>query len=150
MSERKDAQNLSNPTGQTAQTPAQRRAADALRAVLELDPDETFRKRYRAYVDRLGPSILMNGLGQALASERAAAGNEPSKREEKAHESLYRNIQAWLHRSGVYNQQVEKDLLQAIVKHGEKEYLRAQAETLAWLVWHKKFCRAYLPPSDDE
>ena len=62
-------------------TSEQRRAADALSKVLSLENEsEDLRKRYRAYVDRLGPMIIMNGLGQALATERAAAGEVPKRR----------------------------------------------------------------------
>jgi CRISPR-associated protein Cmr5 len=135
------------------QTPEQRRAADALRAVQALKADDAFRKRYRAYADRIGPTILMNGLGQALATERAAAGSNPKKADERAHDQLYRNIEAWLCRAGGVYEPLsgEKyDLFQAITARGEADYLRAQAEALAWLVWHKKFCRAYLPAAEDE
>lgn len=133
-------------------TPEQRRAADALRAVQSLEADETFRRRYRAYADRIGPTILMNGLGQALATERAAAGSNPRKPDERAHHRLYVNLQSWVCRKGgVYEpSDANADLLQAIVGHGQADYIRAQAESLAWLVWHKKFCRAYLPAPDDE
>ena len=34
------------------------------------------------------------------------------------------------------------------MSNDEECYLRAQVEALAWLEWHKKFCRAYLPDSD--
>jgi CRISPR-associated protein Cmr5 len=140
--------------GSTTQTPEQRRAADALRTVRALEnADDAVRKRYRAYADRVGPSILMNGLGQALATERAAAGSNPQKADERAHDRLYRNIEAWLCRvGGVYEPSSDQDpdLLKAIVQGGEADYLRAQAEVLAWLVWHKKFCRAYLPAAEDE
>jgi CRISPR-associated protein Cmr5 len=112
----------------------------------ESDGDE-LRKRYRAYVDRLGPAILMNGLGQALATERAARGTKRDKPEGRAHERLYKNVESWLCRAGgVYER---GDLLTAIVGGSEALYLRAQAEALAWLVWHKKFCRAYLPVSEE-
>ena len=118
----------------------QRRAADALSCVerLSAEPDE-FRKRYRAYVDRLGPTIVMNGLGQALATERAAAGAEPKNGRERAHRQLYDNLQNWLCRKegGVYPS--SGDLLQAIMAENESRYLHAQAEALAWLEWHKKF-----------
>jgi CRISPR-associated protein Cmr5 len=130
----------------------QRRAADALKAVQRLEPDDDFRRRYRAYADRLGPSILMNGLGQALATERAAAGSSPRKPDERAHGRLYENMAAWLCRpGGVYEPAADRrlDVLDAIVGGSEVLYLRAQAEALAWLVWHKKFCRAYLPVADE-
>lgn len=135
------------------QTLEQRRAADALRAVQALEADDAFRRRYRAYADRIGPTILMNGLGQALATERAAAGSNPKKADERAHDQLYRNLEAWLCRAGAVYEPLSgerHDLFQAITARGEADYLRAQAEALAWLVWHKKFCRAYLPAAEDE
>jgi CRISPR-associated protein Cmr5 len=127
----------------------QLRAAHALDRVNALvgEPAE-LKKHYRAYVERLGPAIVMNGLGQALATERAAAGANPSKNDQSAHATLYKNVHAWLCRpkDGVYPG--ANDILEAIVAHDEPDYLRAQAEALAWLQWHKKFCRATLPRSD--
>lgn len=124
----------------------QRRAADALKRVRGLDRQSpAFKKSYRSYVDRLGPSIVMNGLGQALATERAAAGATPTKDDEKAHDELYKSLSAWLCRNedGIYPS--GNDLLQELMKHDESSYLRAQAEALAWLEWHKKCCRACFP-----
>ena len=135
-------------------TVEQRRAADALSCVerLNAQPDEfkdEFKKLYRAYVDRLGPAIVMNGLGQALATECAAAGLKPKDNRERAHRKLYDNIQKWLCRKegGVYPS--SDHLLQAIMAEDESRYLHAQAEALAWLEWHKKFCRASLPKSEE-
>lgn len=127
----------------------QSRAADALARASAVAKDESdrFKTRYRGYVDRLGPAIVMNGLGQALASERAAAGPEARKEEERAHDRLHANVQAWLCREdAVYGG--ASDVLEAIVSNEEEAYLRAQAEVLAWLEWHKKFCRAALPAAD--
>lgn len=135
------------------QSPEQRRAADALRAVQELEENDELRKRYRSYTERIGPSILMNGLGQALATERSAAGSNPQTPQQKAHHHLYSNVEAWLCRPGaVYEPSSGQtaDVLSAICRGGEFDYLRAQVEALAWLVWHKKFCRAYLPAADNE
>lgn len=128
----------------------QRRAADALSRVGQLNakPDE-FKKLYRSYVDRMGPTIIMNGLGQALAAECAAAGSKPKKDREQAHRELYVSLQNWLCREdgGVYPP--NGDLLQAIMAEDESRYLHAQAEALAWLKWHKKFCRAKFPKSEE-
>ena len=81
-------------------------------------PVATFKARYRSYVDRLGPAIVMNGLGQALATERAAAGAPPRKDDEKAHHELYVGLRNWLCREdgGVYPP--DTDLLQEIMNHG--------------------------------
>ena len=128
----------------------QRRAADALSRITALGgrPDE-FRKLYRAYVDRLGPAIVMNGLGQALATERSAAGPQPKNDRERAHNELYVSLQRWLCREdgGVYPG--SPDVLRAIMDGSESDYLHAQAEALAWLGWHKKFCRASFPDGGD-
>ncbi|MGH7988428.1 MAG: type III-B CRISPR module-associated protein Cmr5 [Candidatus Binataceae bacterium] len=154
MSDTRDQARSSTPS--PARNLEQRRAADALRAVQKLradrtlpeDKQEKLLQRYHGYVDRLGPAILMNGLGQALATELSAAGEVPDKREKMApdrfaHLRLYENLRDWLCGDGkIYP---PGDLLEAIVKHGESKYLRAQLEALGWLEWHKKFCRAYLP-----
>ncbi len=136
----------------------QRRAAHALErvavleqvAALEKKPAE-FKKLYRAYVDRLGPAILMNGLGQALATERAAAGPNPQNERSKAHGKLYASLEDWLCREGddsVYPG--ADDLLRAITQYDQSHYLHAQAEALAWLEWHKKCCRAAFPSSEGD
>jgi CRISPR-associated protein Cmr5 len=131
--------------GQETRTAEQRRAAHAMAAVPGEAAGDELRKRYRAYADRLGPAILMNGLGQALATERAAANTD--KPDSRAHKLMYQNVQSWLCRDGGVYQ--PGDLLAAIVGGSEKLYLQAQAEALAWLVWHKKFCRASLPASEE-
>ncbi len=127
----------------------QERAANALARVNELHgKTDAFKRRYRGYVDGLGPAIVMNGLGQALATERAGAGAEPKKDDERAHHEVYRSLQQWLCRKegGVYPS--SNDLLEAIMENGEERYLRAQAEALSWLEWHKKCCRASFPKGD--
>ncbi len=123
-----------------------RRAKDALKRVKDIaDRSDKFKEKYRSYVDRLGPAIVMNGLGQALATERAGAGTIATNDQQHAHHELYRNLNRWLcGEGGVYN---GGDLLDVIVSNDEASYLYAQAEALAWLEWHKKFCRAYLMAS---
>lgn len=128
----------------------QRRAANALSRVNELkDDSDEFKKRYRSYVDRLGPTIVMNGLGQALATELAAAGSQPKSDKDRAHRELYDSLCNWLCRKdgGVYPS--APNLLQAITQRDEQHYLHAQAEALAWLEWHKKCCRASFPKGED-
>ncbi len=133
-----------------ARTLEQRRAENALARVRELESrSELFRKRYRAYVDRMGPAIVMNGLGQALAMELASAGANPCHDDERAHRELYRSLQAWLCREGDGVYPGAADLLTEIAGQPEERYLLAQAEALAWLEWHKKFCRAFFPRGEE-
>ena len=129
-------------------TLGRRRAKNALERTKELAarPD-AFKKNYRAYVDRIGPAIVMNGLGQALATEQAAASPSPRNDRERAHYELYESLGRWICGKGDVYESGE-DLLQAIVANNEDCYIRAQAEALAWLGWHKKFCRAYFPADE--
>lgn len=127
----------------------QQRAAHALRHIDHLSGrSKSFKKSYRAYVDRLGPAIVMNGLGQALAMELAAAGPNPGNDHERAHRELYNGVQAWLCGEGVYG--ADGDLLRSIMNNDESLYRRAQAEALAWLEWHKKCCRASFPKGGED
>ncbi len=129
----------------------QRRAENALHSVNRLAKESTdFKKRYRAYVDRMGPAIVMNGLGQALATELAAAGPKPDSASERAHHELYAGLQHWLCRKGGGVYPGRRDLLRAITQRDEQSYLHAQAEALAWLEWHKKCCRASFPKGEED
>ena len=130
----------------------QQRAANALMRVNELSGrGDGFKTRYRSYVDRLGPAIVMNGLGQALATERAAAGPTPRNGDDKAaHHELYVSLSQWLCRTngGIYP--AANDLLNAMVSQGQSDYLHAQTEALSWLEWHKKCCRASFPKDGND
>ena len=128
----------------------QQRAQNALERTKELNSrqDDEFKRSYRSYVDRLGPAIVMNGLGQALATERAAAGSHPKNGRPRAHHELYKSLERWLCGEEVVYESHD-DLLEAITGNGEALYLRAQAEALAWLEWHKKFTRAYFPADNE-
>ena len=124
----------------------QQRAADALKAVqvLQADPraNDKQRSNYRSYAEALPASIVMNGLGQACATLLSAANGDGDR--ERAYRSLHQHLQAWLCRKGgVFAG--ENSLIDAIVKHGQAEYVHAQAEALAYLVWLKKFAQAFLP-----
>ena len=89
------------------------RAENALARVSMLSNESmVFKQTYRAYVDRMGPAIMMNGLGQALATENAAGSGQNVQGQ--AHRTLYDNVQGWLCRDdGIYPGGA--DLLRAII-----------------------------------
>ncbi len=99
---------------------------------------------YADYTERLPAAILGNGLGQALAQLRAAAvGSENEKTD--PHYLLYRDIQDWLCREDPRAPYAKaEDLLEALITGDRSTYLRARAETMALLEWHKKLAVAYL------
>jgi CRISPR-associated protein Cmr5 len=120
----------------------QKRAKDAFGKINKIKKDEKFGSKFRSYVERLPSMIVMNGLGQAMAFELACAelGKENRTIDMKAHEELYKTIEAWLKECKVY----EKELIESIISSDQESYIRAQAETLAYLEWLKKFSQAYL------
>jgi len=121
----------------------QERAAHALSKVRllkeEMDHDEA--DKFASYVERLPASILNNGLGQALATLLAQAKGD----HRDPHYRLFAFIQDWLCRD---NSQAPYrsagDLMEAITGNSRQAYLHAQAETMSWLNWLKKFAVAYL------
>ncbi|MFA7061725.1 MAG: type III-B CRISPR module-associated protein Cmr5 [Pedobacter sp.] len=116
-------------------TLSQRRAAFALNQVNALKDADDYGK-YASYVKALPAAILMNGLGQAAAT--LLAGDEP-------HKQLYGHLSSWL--CGNMSEMPYSgapDLIQAIVSNDQNLYLRAQAESLLFLEWLKKFATAFL------
>ena len=100
--------------------------------------------KFDSYVERLPATIVMNGLGQAMAFELAASrlGKTDRKPDERAHELLYRIVESWLQECGICPK--GKDLMKTIVGSRQEEYVRAQYEALAYLDWLKMFTQAYL------
>lgn len=126
------------------QTLAQRRAAHALKCV-EAYVGKSY-GNYVNYVESLPTTILMNGLGQAAATLLSKAEGDLTK----PHGLLYENLRDWLCGDG--NADVfkgERKLMKAITTKDQNDYLHAQAEALAWLVWLKKFANAYLKKGDN-
>jgi CRISPR-associated protein Cmr5 len=132
----------------STQTLAQRRACHALRRIQEHGKaGKHFYKNYVSCAESLPATILMNGLGQACATLLAKAEGVL----EKPHGLLYVDLQLWLcgpdpaapYRNG-------GNLMDAITRGDQTAYLRAEAEALAYLVWLKKFARAYLERGDGE
>ena len=128
------------------QSLAQRRAAHALACV----NNARDYGNYVSYVKSLPAAILMSGLGQALAMEKAGASKDGDVG--KGHRLLYVHMNSWLcnetldgvpgWENGPYAG--ERDVLAAITSNDEPAYIRAQAEALEYLEWLKKFAVALL------
>lgn len=141
-------------------TQEQKRAAHALKCVREVkglkeSKPEEIAARYRGYVESLPAHIVMGGLGQAVATQLAAARFEEKDRKagHKAHAELVKHLGDWLHETVYAGEQKNGGpgwLLGAITQKDQQFYLRAQAEALAWLVWLKKLCQAMLPKTEAE
>lgn len=103
---------------------------------------------YRSYVNALPAAIITNGLGQALAMEKA--GGEKGKKY-IGHKFLYDHLDDWLRHGWQHSPyHNDKDVLFGIVAKDEASYLAAQAEAMAYLDWLKKFANAMLARDKDE
>lgn len=108
---------------------------------IEKEKDEKWQAKYTSYVKSLPATILMCGLGQAMAMLRAKAKGDMTT----PHGRLYQDVQWWLcaeEEKGIFPK--GKDLMEALTDTDMDTYLRAQAESLALLVWLKKFATAFL------
>jgi|GEM_PF-259477 len=138
---------------------AQRRAEHALWCVQQVqEKSKGLQARYKSYARALPATILMSGLGQALAMEKAGATKGGDQGE--AHRLLYQHLHSWLCNRPLSGEDAPKgwphtpyaeqdDVLAAIVGNDEQAYLRAQAEALAYLEWLKKFAEALLEDDND-
>ena len=129
---------------QVTLTREQQRAQHALRSVKRVQTKaREFRDEYKSYVKSLPANIVMNGLGQACAMLLAQAKDKSA--DQDAHRLLYDHLQDWLRgpeQAAVYPK--DQDLVKAVINHGQREYVRAQFESLSYLNWLKTFAQAYL------
>jgi len=125
----------------------QQRASFALQAIEQaLAMPETGHyqhKEVKSYVRRLPAMIQSNGFGQALAFYYAKRENYA------AYGVVYQMIEDWLCQSGQVYATTQgavspPRLLRAIVSSDQVAYRRAQAETMALLLWLKKFAEALI------
>jgi CRISPR type III-B/RAMP module-associated protein Cmr5 len=95
---------------------------------------------YRRQARRLGPAILMNGLGQAAATLAASSDARP----------LYDDLSSWLCRKYPRSPYAEQsDLIEAIATGTRNQFMWASEEALSWLEWVKKLAVAQLPDGEE-
>lgn len=117
----------------------QRRAADALEKIQSLEQGAKDYGKYKSYAKALPANILMSGLGQAVATVRS--------RDRAGYPRLYEHLAGWLcgdDEDAPYRNYPGEDLIQAIVENDQNDYIRAQAEAMAYLEWLRKFAEAFL------
>lgn len=114
----------------------QKRAKAAWDDVLEVKREDSFRREYLALVRGAPADVLTNGLGQTLAFLKAKGKGE--------HKALSKHLGRWVCPQMGWAQ--DDDLLRKLTEPGAGSdvYRRATAETLAYLVWLKRFAEAEL------
>ncbi|HLI12409.1 MAG TPA: type III-B CRISPR module-associated protein Cmr5 [Alphaproteobacteria bacterium] len=134
----------------TAQTLEQRRAKHALEKIKSVNQDKA--DDYVRHVKALPAAILMNGLGQALATELASGKNDSDP-----HRLLAKHVSEWLLSKEAHTKYPSEgpradaaSLLDQIVAGDQDAYLWAQTEAIAYVTWLKKFANAFLDPPRKE
>lgn len=124
------------------QTLEQKRATHALAQINKIKGE--YCGHYVSYVSALPATIVMNGLGQALATLLAAAGRKKDP-EDDPHKWLYNHVAEWLSSGQVKALEGDKaGLIQRLMDNDQDVYLQAQGEAMAYLQWLKQFARAYI------
>ncbi len=116
----------------------QERAAFAF-SKIESVKQSSGNKDYRSLVRGFSSMILLNGLGQALAFLKAKGKNK----NDNHHEILYQHINLWL--KEYFGIEEDFNILEKIRNEDSYQYRLYTKETLAFLVWLKKFAEAELP-----
>jgi len=106
---------------------SQERARHALVAVNSWkDKDASDQKELKSYVVGMPAMILMSGFGQTCAFYKSKGGN---------HQEVLQALQDWLNKG---------DIISFITQSSAHEYQLAEAESLEYMNWLKKFAKAYL------
>jgi len=116
-----------------AKTIEQKRAAAALESVQNVQSGT----RFTALANGMPTMIHVNGLGQALAF--CAGKNDLQYVEMRS------MLSAWLCNEGnPFAGTQPEHILETITQCDMTTYMRAQAEAMAYLLWVKKFAKAFL------
>lgn len=111
----------------------QKRADEAWTKVTQVK-QQKYAKDYGQLARRAPADIQANGLGQTLAFWRAKG--------EDHHQALFSDVSTWVKGQLKFN---EANLLEWIIKEATTDqYRRATAETIAFLIWVKRFAEAEL------
>lgn len=115
-------------------TKAQQRSLVALEFVKSVVP--ATRERFAKLTAGLPAMILQNGLGQTLAFLAA------KKKEE--HTLAFFAVVGWLERDAIIKHKEPAAAIQALSKLEQRDYLRAQTESLKYLEWLKRYANSDL------
>lgn len=127
------------------QTVEQRRAANAWDRISKYvkGKGESFESEYKSLARSAPADILTSGLGQMLAFLCAKGKERGNFKKNSGHAALYQHVSAWVSQEMGWG---DSDLLDQLIDEqtNSDDYRRATVETLAYLVWLKRFAEAEL------
>lgn len=127
----------------------QNRAAKAWKNVESISKEsDEIKKKYSSLARKAPADIQINGLAQTLsfwAAKAAVASGKPKKAEHIAHEKILEDVSAWV-KSADGMALGNIDFLPWLIETASTpEYRHATAESIAFLVWIKRFAESKLP-----
>lgn len=114
-------------------TTEQRRAKSAWEAIEDVR-EKSYADDYGSTVKKLPAMVLTNGLGQTLAFLKAKGKGK----DDNEHEAVFKHLSDWVTEEMGWS----KDLLAEVCERSSHDYRRATTETLAYIVWLKRFAEA--------
>ncbi len=133
-----------------------KRALDAIETMAREDRKDKkkFLEAYTSYAKSFPATILLSGLGQAVAMAMSRSGSGEGNKE--AWGALVGHLETWLLKEageaspyfdaqyGGVGKTPGLELVKKITALDQRAYVTAQAEALAYLQWLKKFANALL------
>ena len=114
----------------------------------KLEKKDKYAKEYGSLARSAPADIQSNGLGQTLAFWRAKGYDHGKPKDNNPHAVLFGHVADWLRKQKILP--VDKDPVEWISTEARTdEYRRASAETIAFLIWLKRFAEAELPREGD-
>lgn len=112
-------------------------ALESIKKLQKLEPKN--QKEFISYASGLPAMIHMNGLGQAMAFCKLKGKDK----DHVAYNELYQIVSKWICQQGQPYQD-KTDILEGITQCDMVHYQLAQAETIVFMGWVKKFAKAFL------
>lgn len=126
----------------------QERAKTAWNAIEKVKQGSAqFAKEYSSLARGAPADVQANGLGQTLAFWRAKGYEQGTAKQNNAYAELLKHVADWLRAQKILPQ--SKDPVEWISKEATtEEYRRASAESIAFLIWLRRFAEAELPKGE--
>ena len=107
--------------------------------------DQKKQENYSSLVRKAPADIQTNGLGQIIAFWRAKGSGKGKPDVETPDYQILQHVSGWLNSKESMNL-AKPDLVEWVSKEAKvADYRRATTETIAFLVWLKRFAEAELP-----
>ena len=107
-----------------------------------------FEGDYGSLARSLPALIQTNGLGQTLAYLLAKGKYKDAVKKETPHHLLYSHLSQWVMKE-VWQVEDSDDLLVKLTQESSANYRRATSETMALLIWLRRFAEARLVKEEE-